>query len=95
MIKLKGNFARACVIVAMPIAVSFSFGSPAFAADCAGATSRCIRVTAGKPDNVARCTAAGESCQKSGVFIGPYSGTSYTEKKAGGCGTYTRNRACY
>ena len=93
--KLEGNFVRVCVIVAMPIAVWFSFGSSAFAADCAGATSKCIRVSAGKPDSVARCTAAGESCQKTGVFVGPYSGTNYKETKSGRCGTYTRNRACY
>jgi hypothetical protein len=95
MITLKDNFIRACVIVAMPIAMSFAFGTSAFAADCTGATSKCIRVSAGKADSVAKCTAAGESCQKTGVFVGPYSGTSYTEKKSGGCGTYTRNRACY
>ncbi len=93
MIKSDGSLIRACLIAALPII--FSFGSLAFAADCTGATSKCIRVSAGKPDSVARCTAAGESCQKTGVFVGPYSGTSYTEKKSGGCGTYTRNRACY
>jgi hypothetical protein len=95
MIKFDGSLVRACLIVAMSITVSFSFVSSAVAADCGGATSKCIRVSAGKPDSVARCTAAGESCQKTGVFVGPYSGTSYTEKKSGGCGTYTRNRACY
>lgn len=95
MIKFDGSLVRACLIAALPIAFSFSFNSLAVAADCTGATSKCIRVSAGKPDSVARCTAAGESCQKTGVFVGPYSGTSYTEKKSGGCGTYTRNRACY
>ena len=96
MIRFDGRLVRACLLAVAPIAVSFSLGSPAVAADCAGATSKCIRVSAGKPDSVARCTAAGESCQrKTGVFVGPYSGTTYTEKKSGSCSSYSRTRACY
>ncbi len=95
MTKFDRSLVRACLVVALPITVSIALESSAIAADCAGATSKCIRVSAGKPDSVARCTAAGESCQKTGVFVGPYSGTSYTEKKSGGCNTYNRSRACY
>jgi hypothetical protein len=79
----------------MAIAASNSFSSTALAVNCTSSTSNCIRITAGKPDNVAKCTAAGESCQKTGVFVGPYSGTSYTGKKSGGCSTYIHTRACY
>lgn len=95
MLELKHGLVPAILISAMSISASIWFGSSAFAADCAGATSKCIRVSAGKPDSVAKCTAAGESCQKTGVFVGPYSGTPYAEKKSGSCSIYNRTRACY
>jgi len=73
------------------------FSAPALA-DCASSASKCIRMTQGKPDNVAKCTEAGQRCQSSGVFVSPYSGTSFNvnKTKSVGCGNYNNHsRACY
>jgi hypothetical protein len=79
----------------------FNVGSLALAATCASAEQRCIAQSAKKADRVERCRAARQSCETSGVFVGPYSGDRYTLQKTGGviksCSQsgLARNRACY
>ena len=91
MIKSQRTFLAAILMVGAPIAAS----SPAFSATCAGMTNYCIKNNTA-PDKVAKCTAAGESCSKTNVFVGPYNGKSFpVTAKSGGCTTYSRNRACY
>jgi len=95
MIKSQRTFLAVILMVGAPIATSLAFSSPAFSASCAAMTNNCIKNNTA-PDKVAKCTAAGDSCSKSNVFVGPYNGRSFpvTGQKAG-CGTYARNRACY
>jgi hypothetical protein len=82
-------------LVGVSIAASLLLSSPAFSATCAAMTNNCIKNNTA-PDKVAKCTAAGESCSKSNVFVGPYNGKSFpVTGKSGGCRTYARNRACY
>jgi hypothetical protein len=60
------------------------------AADCSVNVSACIGGNQSKPNAVAKCQAAGQSCAKTGVFIGPFNGQSYQgTNKCGrwGCGT--------
>jgi hypothetical protein len=76
MIALQRFFVAAALIVVMPVAGSILIGSSALAANCAGSTSKCISISRDKPDAVARCTAAGESCKKTGIFVGPYTGST-------------------
>jgi len=60
------------------------------AGDCSVNVSTCIGNNQGKPNAVARCQAAGQSCAKTGVFVGPFSGQTYQgTNKCGrwGCGT--------
>jgi hypothetical protein len=84
------------LVAVVPIASLIAFGLPAFAAaDCGGNVSACIRYSQGKPDAVAKCKAAGESCSKSGVFVGPFTGQSYKAGNEKGCSRYNRNAACY
>jgi hypothetical protein len=77
-------------------AASFAFlmtsNYSVFAADCGGYVSGCIRQNAGKPDAKAKCEAAGQSCAKTGTFVGPFSGQSFQVRK---CGAYNRSQACY
>ena len=75
--------------------VPMAFGLPALAADCGGYVSACIRNNANKPNNVEKCSSAGESCSRSGVFVGPFNGQSYQVGTANGCSRYNRNKACY
>ena len=84
------------LMTAVPIAASFALSSPALSATCGGMTNNCIQRN-NAPDKVARCTAAGESCAKSFVFVGPYNGKSYPADKntSRGCPRYGRSRACY
>ena len=90
------GFVTAGLTVAGYIAASVLFSAPALA-DCASSVSTCIKVTQGKPDNVAKCTEAGQRCQSTGVFVGPYSGTSFNsgKTKSAGCNAYNHSRACY
>lgn len=95
MIKSQRTFLVAILMVGAPIAVSLAFSSPAFSATCAGMTSYCIKNNTA-PDKVAKCTAAGQSCSKTNVFVGPFNGKSFpVTGKSSGCTTYSRNRACY
>jgi hypothetical protein len=60
------------------------------AADCSSNVRVCISDNQGKPNAVAKCQAAGQSCAKSGVFVGPFTGRTYQgTNKCGrwGCGT--------
>jgi len=79
------------LIAVVPFASSIAFSSLVLAVDCGRYVSGCLRNGANKPDNVAKCTAAGESCAKTGVFVGPYNGQSY---KVQACSS-SRNVACY
>ena len=90
------GFVTPGLTVAGYIAASVLFSAPALA-NCAGSVSTCIRMTQGKPDNVAKCTEAGQRCQSTGVFVGPYSGTSFNsgKTKSAGCSIYNHSRACY
>jgi len=83
------------LVAVMPIAFSIAFSLPALAADCGGYVSACIRNNQDKPDSGAKCKAAGESCARSGVFVGPFNGQSYQVGNAKGCSRYNRNAACY
>ena len=72
------------------LALSVIGGSTAQAADCSVNVSTCIGNNQGKPNAVARCQAAGQSCAKTGTFVGPFSGQTYQgTNKCGrwGCGT--------
>jgi hypothetical protein len=83
------------LVAVVTIAFSIAFNLPALAADCGGYVSTCIRNNTNKPDNVAKCSAAGQSCAKSGVFVGPFNGQSYQVGNAKGCSRYNKNAACY
>src|SRR5260370_20898703 len=92
------GFVASILIATAPCVVSIPFGSPALAVTCASSTQRCIAAAKDQPDRVARCTAAGESCAKSEVFVCPYTGDSYTLQKAGvikSCHPNIRGTACY
>ena len=64
-------------------------GSPVKASDCSINVNACISGNQGKPNAVAKCQAAGQSCAKTGTFVGPFNGQSYQGGKCGrwGCGT--------
>jgi hypothetical protein len=96
MCKSQRQFLTAILMVAMPIAACLALSSPALSASCSAMTHTCLQ-RSNAPDKVARCTAAGESCAKSFVFVGPYNGKSYPADKhtSRGCARYTRNKACY
>ena len=83
------------LVAVAPIAFSIAYSLPALAADCGGYVSACIRNNQGKPDSAAKCKAAGESCARSNVFVGPFNGQSYQVGNAKGCSRYNRNAACY
>jgi hypothetical protein len=100
MMQFQRGFLTAILIATAPLATSIPFGSPALAATCASAAQRCIAQAKDKPDRVERCTAARQSCETSGVFVGPYTGDRYTLQKTGvikSCSQsgLARNRACY
>ena len=95
MIKSQRAFLAAILMAGAPIAASLALSSPAFSATCAAMTNYCIEHNTA-PDKVAKCTAAGDSCSKSNVFVGPYNGKSFpVTAKSGSCRTYARNKACY
>jgi hypothetical protein len=73
------------------VALLMVLTSPTFAADCGAYISQCMRNNSGKPDVQAKCSAAGQSCAQTGVFVGPFNGQSYQVRK---CGAYNRNQAC-
>jgi hypothetical protein len=77
-------------------AASFTFlmssNYSVFAADCGGYVSQCITQNAGKSDAKVKCSAAGQSCAKTGTFVGPFNGQSYQVRA---CGAYNRGQACY
>ena len=93
--KSRRRHVRTFVVAIVLIASSVSFDLPALAADCGGYVSACIRNNTNKPDRVAKCSAAGESCSKSGVFVGPFNGQSYHVGNEKGCSRYNRGAACY
>jgi biotin carboxylase len=101
MTQLPRGFLKAILIATAALTTSIPFGSLALAATCASAEQRCIAQSAKKADRVERCRAARQSCETSGVFVGPYSGDRYTLQKTGGviksCSQsgLARNRACY
>jgi len=67
------------LIAVVPFTSSIAFSLPTVAADCGGYISGCIRNNASKPDSMAKCKAAGESCAKIGVFRGL--GVGWTETR--------------
>jgi hypothetical protein len=100
MTQLQRVFVTAILIATAPLANLVSFGSSALAATCASAEQRCIAQSKAKADRVERCAAAKQSCETSGVFVGPYTGDRYTLQKTGvikSCSQsgLARNRACY
>jgi len=102
MTQLQRRFVKVVLIAIAPLAASIAYGSAALAASCASAEQRCIAQSKNKADRVERCAAAKQSCETSGVFVGPYTGDRYTLQKTGGVvkscsqsGPYARNRACY
>ena len=92
--KSRSGLVTTFLVAVIPFASSIAVSLPALAADCGGYISGCIRNNANKPDSMAKCKAAGESCARSGVFVGPYNGQSYQVGNAKGCSN-NRNRACY
>jgi hypothetical protein len=100
MTQLQRGFVTAILIATAPLTTSIPFGSSALAATCASAEQRCIAQAKAKADRVERCAAARQSCETSGVFVGPYTGDRYTLQKTGvikSCSQsgLARNRACY
>jgi hypothetical protein len=63
------------------IAFTITLGLPARAADCSANVSACISANKNKPNAVAKCQAAGQSCASTGVYVGPFSGKSYQVNK--------------
>jgi hypothetical protein len=96
MCKSQRRLLTAILMAAMPIAFFVALSSPALSASCGAMTHNCLQ-RSNAPDKIARCTAAGESCAKSFVFVGPYNGKSYPADRhtSRGCARYHRNRACY
>ena len=95
MTKSQRGLVTAFLVAVATIASSITFGLPAFAADCGGYVSVCLRTNQGKPDSAAKCKAAGESCARSGVFVGPFNGQSYQVGNEKGCSRYNKSAACY
>jgi hypothetical protein len=54
-----------------------------FAADCGASVSGCIRANAGKPDAQGKCSAAGQACAQTGVFVSPLPGSLIRTENAG------------
>jgi hypothetical protein len=75
----------ACVVPV--IAFSIALGAPAQAYNCNANVSACIDGNKGKPNVVAKCQAAGQRCEKTGTYVGPFSGQSYQS----GCGRWGCN----
>jgi hypothetical protein len=92
--KSRSGLVTTFLIAVVPFAASIAFSLPTLAADCGRYISGCIRNNANKPDSMVKCKAAGESCARSGVFVGPYNGQSYKVGNAQGCSN-NRNSACY
>ena len=76
--------------ISVAAVVALTRTSPARAADCSANVSACIDLSKGKPNAVARCQAAGQSCAKTGTFVGPFSGRSYDVGR-GRCGRWGCN----
>jgi hypothetical protein len=74
------------LLIASVIAIAFG-SAPLLAATCEGLTDYCLKGSI-DPDKVAKCTAAGQSCQNTGMFVGPYSGKSVTAQKGSGAGSH-------
>lgn len=83
---------KAFLITALSVAFLMTSNYSVFAADCGAAVSGCITANAGKPDAPGKCSAAGQTCAKTGVFVSPFTGKSYQIRK---CGAYNRGQACY
>jgi hypothetical protein len=86
------NLLTAFLLTAASVAFLMTSNYSVFAADCGAYVSQCIRNNSGKPDAQAKCSAAGQSCAKTGTFVGPFNGQSYQVRK---CGAYNRSQACY
>ena len=84
---MRTNLFAKMIFAALVIAFSIALGSPEHAFDCSANVSACIDLNKGKPDTVARCQAAGQSCAKTGTFVGPFSGRTY-EVGRGRCGRW-------
>ena len=80
------------LLTAASFAFLMSSNRSVFAADCGAAVSGCITANAGKPDAKGKCSAAGQTCATTGVFVSPFTGKSYKIRK---CGEYNRGQACY
>ena len=80
------------LLTAASVALLMTSNYSVFAADCGAYVSQCITQNAGKPDAKAKCSAAGQSCAKTGTFVGPFNGQSYQVRA---CGAYNRGQACY
>jgi hypothetical protein len=79
------------LLTAVSVALWMTSNCSVFAADCGAAVSGCITANAGKPDAKGKCSAAGQTCAQTGVFVSPFTGRSYQIRK---CGAYNRNQAC-
>jgi hypothetical protein len=86
------NLLTAFLLTAASVAFLMTSNYSAFAADCGFYVSGCIRQSAGKPDAIAKCSAAGQSCAQTGTFVGPFTGQTWQVRK---CGAYNRSQACY
>jgi hypothetical protein len=64
------------VLATIAISIALNY-LPARAADCSANVNACIDGNQGKPNAAAKCQAAGRSCAKTGVYVGPFSGQSY------------------
>ena len=69
----------------MSVAITLVTIMPALAVaqparSCSEAVSKCQMEGAGKPNIDARCAAAGQKCQQTGVFVGPVTGRRWTIK---------------
>jgi hypothetical protein len=57
------------LLTAVSVAFLMTSNCSVFAADCGAAISGCIAANAGKPDAQGKCSAAGQTCAKTGVFV--------------------------
>jgi hypothetical protein len=80
------------LLTAVSVAFLMTSNYSVVAADCGANVSQCMRNNSGKPDAQAKCSAAGQSCAKTGIFVGPFNGQSYQVRK---CGAYNPREACY
>jgi len=85
---MRTNLFAKMTFATIVIAFSVALGPRAHAADCSANVRTCINLSKDKPDAVARCQAAGQSCAKTGTFVGPYSGQTYAVGGRTKCGRW-------